>query len=42
MDEISMPTLFIDGTARQSQNERAKKFAGSQKSFIGLQCGKKW
>jgi hypothetical protein len=41
-ERISMPSTFIDGKGRKVKTHGAKKFAGSQKSFIGLQCSKEW
>jgi hypothetical protein len=42
MKQISMPSTFIDGKRREVKIYGAKKFAGSQKSFIGPQCRKEW
>jgi hypothetical protein len=42
MEEISMPSTFIDRKESKVKTCGAKKFAGSQKSFIGLQCRKEW
>ena len=33
MEEISMPTMFIDGAARRSQNERGKEVCRVTKKF---------
>jgi hypothetical protein len=42
MEQTSIPSTFIDGKEREVKMYGAKKFAGSQKSFIGLQCRKEW